>query len=315
MLIERFKNHRIAVVMGGPSSERAVSLKTGEAIAAALETSGYDVVCIDADHNLPQVLRSQNIGVVFNALHGVFGEDGRIQGLLDWLAIPYTGEGLRSSFLGFDKALAKACYRTSGVPVAQDVVVDVRHLEAIEADDFQLNFPVVVKPVSEGSSVGVEKVDTYAELLLALGAASQHYMLVEEWITGPEVSIVCLGDQVLGGVEIAPKGGFYDYEAKYGDAGTQYFVPPRLGEKALKACEAAGLAAHKALGCTTVTRSDLILGPQGPVVLETNTLPGMTASSLVPKVAAALGWSFEDLVERILDLASYDAPDGQGSRT
>ena len=302
----RFRNQNVGVIMGGVSSERAVSLKTGEAVALALENLGYSIVRIDAGTDLPAQIRANEVDVVFNALHGVFGEDGRVQGLLDWMAIPYTGEGQRSSLLGFDKSLAKDSYRAFGVPVARDFILDTIPPEASDLERIELDFPVVVKPVSEGSSVGVRRVDSRAELMGALLESDVVPLLIEEWITGPEVSVVCLGADALGSVEIVPGDGFYDYEAKYGNGGTEYFVPPRLPENEIARCEEAGLQAHRALGCTAVTRSDVILGPNGPVVLETNTLPGMTASSLVPKVAASLGWSFEYLVERILDLASFE---------
>jgi len=306
-----YRGQTVAVVYGGLSNEREVSLKTGAAIIEALETLGYTLAPIDAGRDLPAQLRASGAAVVFNALHGTFGEDGRIQGMLDWMGLPYTGEGIRSSLLAFDKALAKKAYREAGVPVADDVVWPAADAVLKSADNLPFDLPVAVKPVAEGSSVGVTLVHEEAAFAQAMKAAATGPVMVEVLVTGPEISVVCLGDEALGCVEIEPLRDFYDYEAKYGSAGTRYHVPPRLTPGQMASVETVGLAAHRALGCTSVTRSDVILGEDGPIVLETNTLPGMTASSLVPKVAAARGIEFPELIERILDLADF-GPRSQG---
>lgn len=298
----RFHGKRVAVLRGGLSAEREVSLNTGRAIAAALRERPYTVVEIDPGHDLPAVLLAERIDVVFNALHGTFGEDGRLQGLLDWMNLPYTGDGLRACLLSMDKQLSKALFRLAGVPVAADVVWQRGGADqSVSALPFPL--PVVVKPVAEGSSVGVTIVQTEAQFEPALAEAFRvsRRVLVEQFVAGPELSVVTLVDRGLGAVEIAPAREFYDYEAKYGKAGTQYFIPPRLPEAVRAAAEAAGLEAHRALGCRGVTRTDIICGGAGPIVLEVNTLPGMTATSLVPKVAAAAGLPFADLLEFLLD--------------
>ncbi|MEE2787954.1 MAG: D-alanine--D-alanine ligase [Myxococcota bacterium] len=305
----RFRNVRVGVVCGGLSEERAVSLATGRAAADALRRRGYDVVEIDGDRSLDIELRREEVGAVFNALHGTYGEDGRLQGMLDWMAIPYTGEGQRSSLLGFDKGLAKMLYRQADVPVARDYLVSLEQARRLTKDDVAFGFPLVVKPVAQGSSVGVFLVQTDDQFQAALDGIDASTVLIEEFVEGPEASVVVLGDRILGSVEIAAERAFYDYEAKYGNAGTEYFVPPRWSAEQIAAVERIGLAAHRALGCRSVTRTDVILGPSGPIALETNTLPGMTASSLVPKVAAAKGIQFDELIELILDRAAYGPSD------
>ena len=305
-----FTQSTVAVVYGGLSRERDVSLATGRAAAGALMRKGYCVVEIDAGRDLDRQLREHKVDVVFNALHGTFGEDGRLQGMLDWMGIPYTGEGQRASLLAFDKALAKSLYRAAGVPVAQDFIISSDATDEFRVDTLPFSLPAVVKPVAEGSSVGINLARDAEELPKALMEASGTDVMVEEFISGPECSVVCLGDTVLGSVEIAAERSFYDYEAKYGNAGTQYFVPPRWSAEDISAAELVGLGAHLALGCRSITRTDVILGAHGPIALETNTLPGMTASSLVPKVAAAIGISFDDLIERILNLATFGPQEG-----
>ena len=315
----RFADSRVAVIYGGLSQERDVSLISGAAVAQALEARGYQTHLLDAGHDLAERLLELKPDVVYNALHGTYGEDGRIQGLLDWMGIPYTGEGIRASLIAFDKGLAKSAYRQAKISVARDVLLSARDIEelidevsncSIEATDslirnkVPLTYPVFVKPTSEGSSVGVSRADTPAELGAALHALKHLDVLIEDLVVGPELSVVCIGRTCLGSVEIEPVREFYDYEAKYGQAGTRYHVPPRLDASVVHEAEALGLAAHNALGCQGVTRSDLIIGEGGPIVLETNTLPGMTPSSLVPKVANHRGWSFEDLIEKILELAT-----------
>ena len=304
-LTGRFHGKRVAVLLGGPSAEREVSFNTGRAMAQALRARPYEVIEIDPGHDLPARLVAERIDVVLNALHGTWGEDGRLQGLLDWMAIPYTGDGLRACLLSMDKKLSKELFRLAGVPVAADVVWTRGGAgHALAALPFGV--PLVVKPVAEGSSVGVTIVRSEGTFAPALAAAFgvSRAVLIEQFVAGPELSVVTLGDRTLGSVEIEPAREFYDYEAKYGQAGTRYHIPPRLDPEVRAAAEAAGLGAHLALGCRGVTRTDVIVGAAGPIVLEVNTLPGMTATSLVPKVAAAAGLPFADLLELMLDRAT-----------
>ncbi|MEZ4466026.1 MAG: D-alanine--D-alanine ligase [bacterium] len=306
----RFRGHRVAVVMGGLSHERAVSLRTGAAIAAALRDRGYDVVEIDAGRDIVDQLRSSGATVVYNALHGSYGEDGRFQGLLDWLGVPYTGEGLEASHLAFQKAHAKSLMREAGVPVARDVVLTAETFAASTPADLPFPLPAVVKPVAEGSSVGVSIVRDASEWAAAQAAiAGKGQVLIEAFVAGPELSVAILGDAVLGAVEVEATRTFYDYDAKYAaGSGTRYHLPPRLDADTIRAAGAAALATHRLLGCRGATRTDIIVGADGPVVLEVNTLPGMTATSLVPKIAAARGLSFGELLERILDGARCGLP-------
>ncbi len=303
-MTSRFVGQKVAVLAGGLSSEREVSLITAKTCAEALQKKGYDTVLIDVGRDVATQLLQSRASVVFNGLHGVYGEDGRIQGLLDWMGIPYTGENLRSSLLAMDKGLAKAAFRAAGVPVANDVLISKNSILEGRTPQIPFDFPVVVKPLAEGSSVGVTIVQNPEDLASALKTAARSGdVLIEQFVKGVELSVVSQGQRSLGAVEIAPKRDFYDYTAKYDDAGTDYYVPPRISDEDLERVKQVGLAAHLALGCCGVTRTDVILTREGPIVLEVNTQPGMTSHSLVPKVAAAAGISFEDLVEWILDHA------------
>lgn len=308
--VGRFLGRRVAVVMGGLSNERAVSLNTGAAIARALRERGHQIIEIDAGRDLPSRLLAERIEVVFNALHGTYGEDGRIQGLLDWMGIPYTGEGVGPSHLAFNKLHAKCLMRNANLSVAPEVVITAAELPRFEPGHLPFPLPAVMKPVAEGSSVGVTILHTAADWQQAVATATgKGDVLVERFVSGPELSVAVLGDAVLGSVEIAPTHEFYDYEAKYATgSGTHYHLPPRIDAASLAAAEAQALGAHRALGCRAATRTDVIVGPEGPVVLEVNTLPGMTATSLVPKIAAARGIPFGELLECILDLARSGPP-------
>lgn len=304
----RFRDATVAVLLGGLSRERDVSLTTGKAIADALDGLGYRVVRIDAGRNLPARLVEHGVDVVYNALHGTYGEDGRVQGLLDYMGIPYTGDGLLASAFAFDKVLAKQRYRAAGVPVAEDIVLDGPALDGYTLADLPFDLPVAVKPVADGSSVGVTLCHVPEQFPAALAAAAPR-VLIERLVRGVELSVAVMGDTVLGSVEIEPARPFYDYEAKYANTGTRYHLPPRVDPEARAAVEAAALAAHRALGCRGATRTDVISSPDGPVVIETNTLPGMTPTSLLPKIAGAQGISFPALVERILDAATCEPVD------
>ncbi len=291
----RFRGQKVALLVGGLSSEREVSLATGAAFAGALGARGYDVEVIDAGRDVAARITASDAAVVFIGLHGTLAEDGRLQGLLDWLGKPYTGSGARASLLAFDKSLARRVFAAAALPLAE-------RLDPAGA----LEPPVVVKPAAEGSSVGVTIVRAAEDLAAALRLAGQGggEILVERFVEGPEISVAVLDGVALGTVEIEPVRGFYDYEAKYADdAGTRYHVPPRLPAEQIAAAERYAEAAHVALGCAGVTRVDFIASAGGPILLEVNTLPGMTSHSLVPMVAAHRGIEFPELCERILDLA------------
>jgi D-alanine-D-alanine ligase len=288
---------RIGVLMGGASAEREVSLRSGEAVSGSLRELGYDVVDIDVGPDVCRVLREAGVGVAFLALHGGYGEDGSIQGLLEVMGIPYTGSGVLASALAMDKLASKTLFRAHGLRVPQYQAV--RSLKEKPA----IGLPVVVKPSREGSSVGVGIVREEAGLGEAIGKALSFGgpAIVEEFIDGKEVHIGVLADRALGGVEIRPSLPFYSYEAKYTSGLTQYILPPELEEDVYGKAKSAALEAHRALGCSGATRVDLLLGATGtPYVLEVNTIPGMTGTSLLPKIAAQAGMGFNALIEEIL---------------
>jgi D-alanine-D-alanine ligase len=311
------KNRKIGVLLGGLSSEREVSVRTGEAVLAALQLRGHDAVPIYVDRDLDLALRQARIDVAFIALHGRFGEDGCIQGLLETMGIPYTGSGVLASALAMDKVKAKELFRLHNLPTpAYHVIPRAAEGDVLSAHgDF--GFPAVVKPVREGSSVGVEIVHDAAGLIAACERAFcfDDDVLVERHISGQEVSVAVLGDRALGAVEIAPGNEFYDYSAKYSRGASSYFIPPRLSPERYRGVLAQAARAHAALGCTGATRVDMIVSEAGnEYVLEVNTVPGMTRTSLLPKIADAAGISFEELCEMILWGAGLQTRRGRSDR-
>ncbi len=309
-MIESYRGVRIAVLLGGLSSEREVSLKTGAGVLAGLLELGYDAVGVDwrAGTNLATLLAAAGAGAVWNALHGTFGEDGAVQGLCTCLGLRCTGSGILASALAMDKIASKRIFESHGIPTprwrllpgAGDGPADGSDGPAALAD---WPVPMVVKPADEGSSVGVSVVDDRAQIADAVALARRHHgpVLVEDYIAGTEVFVGVVDGEVLGSVEVRPAGRFYDYEAKYLRNDTQYLLPPELPAAVLAACEAHALAAYKALGCSGHSRPDLRIDRDGNAfVLEVNTLPGMTATSLLPKIAKRAGLSYPALCERIL---------------
>ncbi len=305
---------RVGVVMGGWGAEREVSLRTGEGVAAALESRGHDVVRVvcgdDGDAALDVQLRRARVDVVFLALHGRGGEDGCAQGLLELLRIPYTGSGVLASALAMDKVKAKEMFRLHNVPTPPYYVVARAQLGELAEVHGSFGFPVVVKPRREGSSVGVGKCASPEELVGAVTRALDHddSVLVERHVPGAEVHVGILDGQALGAIEVVPRGGLYDYTAKYTPGQTDYFCPPRVPATHLRGVVNLGLCAARALSCTGACRIDVIVTPGGnEYVLEVNTLPGMTATSLLPKIAAACGIDYPSLCEAILDGATLHA--------
>lgn len=305
---------RIVVLAGGKSTEREVSLNTGRGIAAALKEKGYDVTLMDVDNELPKKLLALQPDAVHIALHGRYGEDGTIQGMLEIMGIPYTGSGVLASALAMNKIMAKKIFRYEGIPTPQEVVlnkdeVGYDFLKVILMVRDNLKFPVVVKPGSEGSSVGLSIVRREEELVEAVKKVFLYdsEALVEEYIKGMEVTVGILGNKepvALPPVEIVPAHEFYDYESKYVKGMSEHIIPARLGTEVLEMVKNVALKAHKALGCSGYSRVDLIVNQAGkPYVLEVNTLPGMTETSLLPDAAKAAGMSYSDLTEYILRLA------------
>jgi len=297
---------KIGVLMGGLSSERKVSLASGNAILGALKDKGYDAVAVDVGRDVGDQLRRSGVEVAFNGLHGKFGEDGAIQGLLEIMGIPYTGSGILASAMGMNKIISKTVFKAYGLHVGPFMVVSVGDKEPLMTAQMELGFPLVVKPSSEGSSVGVSVVNMGDELAPAVKLAFSYdrEILIEKYIRGMEVQVGILGDRALGAIEIVPKDVFYSYKAKYEQGMSAHFFPARVPEAVYKRTLDAGLAAHRALGCRGYSRVDFIIDSAGdPYILEVNTLPGMTDTSLLPDIARGVGLSFPDLVEEILRLA------------
>jgi D-alanine-D-alanine ligase len=290
---------RIAVLMGGPSSEREVSLATGRAVLQALTSLGLDAVGVDWEpgRDLLTLLRESRAEVVWLALHGTYGEDGCVQGLCEIVGLPYTGSGLLSSALAMDKVASRRLFASHGLAVPEWRIH--RGLEDARA----IGLPLVVKPSREGSSVGVTIVHREADLepALATAARCRGEVLVERYVAGREIQVGILDDAPLGTVEIRPAVEFYDYQAKYQRNDTTYLCPAPLSHAEDARLRELGLAAHRALGCRSYSRVDFILADSGTAfLLEVNTLPGMTERSLIPKMAAAAGLSYATLCERIL---------------
>ena len=295
--------------MGGSSGEREVSLRTGSAIASGLEERGYDVVRIDldADHDWAALLRSARIDVAFLALHGRLGEDGCVQGLCELLGIPYTGSSVLASALAMDKVKAKELFHHHNVPTPAYYTVSADDdLTDIEEIHGSFGFPVIVKPRGEGSSLGMHKAHNHRELVEGLRDALSYddVALVERYVQAREVNVGVLDGRVLGAIEIAPKKGIYDYEAKYTPGMSEYFMPARLPPTRYLGVLNLAERAVKALGCSGACRVDLLVtDDENEYVLEVNTIPGMTKTSLLPKIAAGAGYDFADLCEAILRCA------------
>ncbi|MGM0365760.1 MAG: D-alanine--D-alanine ligase [Actinomycetota bacterium] len=301
---------RIGVIAGGISAEREISLKTGTKVFEALKDLGYRVKFVDFKDGFTGELK--NIDIAFLALHGRYGEDGTIQGMLELLKIPYTGSGVLSSAVVIDKVMTKKLLQCEGIKTPPYEVFDTRNPAGIDYMDSRIvkdiGYPVIVKPNREGSTIGVTIADGPAELEEGIREAGRHdhLLLVEKFIKGRELTASILGGDpvALPIIEIKPKSGFYDYNSKYTVNMTEYIVPAQLAEEISYRINDIGLRCHEILGCSAISRTDFILDAGGtPHVLEINTMPGMTPTSLVPKAARAAGISFGQLVEIILNYA------------
>ncbi len=305
---------KIAVLMGGRSLEREISLKSGERVAEALEDRGYRVMRLDVDERLVENLRSERPALAYIALHGKYGEDGTVQELLEILGIPYTGPGVFASALGFDKALSKEIFRREGIPTPDFLTLSSGSFREMGAagllDEFieMLGLPIVVKPAGQGSALGIKIAHSADELPQALiGALSyDDKVVLERYIRGIEVAVSILGDRdpvALPVVEIEKAKEFFDFESMYTMGATSYHVPARLSDDLTSLVQRTAVTVHKALGCRDVSRVDIIIEEGVPYVLELNTSPGMTETSLLPMAASAAGMSFGDLVEKLVGFA------------
>ena len=297
MSVDELKSLHLAVLMGGPGSEREVSLRSGAAVARALGQAGYRVTEIDV--NSPEFVLPNDTGLCVLMMHGTFGEDGQIQTILDSRGIAYTGEGAVGSRVAFDKLASKERFAAAGVPTPRWEVL-------APGEKPSLPLPIVVKVPREGSSVGVHLVRAADQLEAALSdcAGLDREILVEELIEGRELTVGVVGDRAMPVVEIRPHEGFYDYAHKYTKGASEYFCPAPLDEQTTRLVQETALAAHRALGLQVYSRVDIILRADGaPFVLEANTIPGMTETSLLPKSAAAAGITFPALCEEIARLS------------
>ena len=289
-------NRHLTVLKGGPGSEREVSLRSGASVAAALRSAGArveEVEVIGTEVRVPD-----GTELVFNLIHGTFGEDGGLQSVLGDLGIPYTGEGEEESRIAFDKILTKKALQRAGVPTPRFEILHAGEMPSIP-------LPIVIKAPRQGSSVGVHLIHDSSEIAPALADCLLHgeEILVEELVIGRELTVGVLGDQLLPVVEIKPNDGFYDYTNKYTKGATEYLVPAPLEPAETKAVQDVALAAVRALGLCVYSRVDVLLTSEGPTVLEINTIPGMTETSLLPKAAAASGLDFVTLCCRIAALS------------
>jgi D-alanine-D-alanine ligase len=302
----------VAVLMGGWSAERKVSLASGEACYKALRGAGFNAIMVDAkQETICSVLADMKPDCVFNALHGKWGEDGTAAAVLETLGIPYTHSGVLASAIAMDKQKSKAIFREAGVPVAESVVVTLEDV----ATRHPMSPPYVVKPVAEGSSVGVHIVQTTANGP-AMAVLDQREIfgdtaMVERFVAGRELTCAVMGDVALGVIDIVSKGSFYDYDSKYAAGGSEHILPANIPNDVYRRCQKYALLAHQALGCRGVSRSDFRYDDTNSergelILLEVNTQPGMTGTSLVPELARHAGHSFEQLVTWMVQDASVN---------
>lgn len=286
--------NKIGVLMGGNSSEREISLKSGHAVVASLKASGLNVVAVDLSEQWAKQILDADIDVAFIALHGTWGEDGCVQGLLETLHIPYTGSGVLASALCMDKQMTKSLLQHAGLSVPVDIPIH---------QDGPIRYPVFIKPIAEGSSVGLHYIESREEWN-ALNLGEMDAWMAEMPVFGVEIAVSVVQGEALMPVEVCPTSGVYDFASKYTQGATQYFCPARLPPETLRLCMQQAEEAVKAIACCGAPRVDMIVGDGGtPVILEVNTIPGLTNTSLLPKAAAASGMTFDELCLNILSMA------------
>jgi len=301
---DELKNKKIAVLLGGVSSEREISLRTGSAVLTALTRCGYDAVGIDADRDLAGNLVASGAEIAFIALHGRHGEDGTVQGLLEILGLPYTGSGVLASSMAMNKVTTKRLLIQQGIKTPEFAVYQ-------QGDDFASftaqikQWPVIAKPAHEGSTIGVSIAKNPEELIAGLraGLAYDHTILVEEFIQGEEATVSVLNGVALPVIQVVPKSGFYDFSSKYTAGQTEYLLPAPFSGEIYRELQQSAVAAIATLGCLGAARADFMIKENKTYCLEVNTIPGMTETSLLPKAAAHAGIDFDELVQRILESA------------
>lgn len=303
----KWKDKKVAVLLGGVSKEREISLRTGAAITEGLKRKGYNAVSIDCGLGYDLVLDIQKVkpDVAVIALHGKYGEDGCVQGLLECLKIPYSGGGVLASSIGMDKVVCSRIAKNLNIRCPNEVVADLNFSKPRElANELKIPLPVIVKPSREGSTVNMTIVKKESELANALEIArgSDTKIIIQEYIAGKEVTVGVINGRVMPVVEVAPRSGFYDYKSKYTKGMTEYIVPARIDEKVAGEIQKWTKMIYTEIDCDGTARADYIVSPDGKsYFLEINTIPGMTELSLVPKAAANMGMSFDDLCEELLE--------------
>jgi D-alanine-D-alanine ligase len=293
---------KVGILAGGPSNERAISLRSGTAVYNALLNEGFDAIFIDVKEDIREVIKNNRIDAAFIALHGRYGEDGTVQKALEEASIPYTGSGVKASRLALDKIASKEVFLKNNIPTPKHVVLEKEKFDMSQAE--AIGFPLVVKPQFEGSSIGLSIVKEKKSLQAAIEKAFQYgeKILLEEYIQGRELTVGILCDKPLPVIEIVTKNNIYDYEAKYKDSTTRYLVPAPIDKDAYIEAGRLGAIAHSALGCRSFSRVDMLMDKTGKIfILEVNTIPGMTERSLLPKAAQARGLRFNELCVKILE--------------
>jgi len=289
------KTKKIGVLLGGRSSERGISLKSGNAVLQSLKRSGYKAIAIDASKNLIDTLKKEKIQVAFIALHGRWGEDGTVQGLLEMMGIPYTGSGVLGSSMAIDKAVMKLIFATARIPTPKYTLI-------YNGEGASFPLPYVVKPANEGSSVGISVVKKKQEAPAALKEALKYdtKLLIEEFVKGQEITVAVINNKALPVIEVRPKSGFYNFEAKYEKGKTEYIVPAEISSAMAKKASDIALTVYTTFNLSGSARIDMLIKDKTPLVIDINTSPGMTETSLVPKAWAYTGRTFDELVEEIL---------------
>jgi D-alanine-D-alanine ligase len=311
-MTHKFKKKRIGVLMGGISPEREISLKTGRAVLKSLLAQDYHAIGLDAGRSIAARLTEEKVGVAFVALHGPWGEDGTIQGLLEMMGIPYTGSGVLASALAMNKTMAKKVFSYHELPTPEFQIVPCGH----DSMKIGISLPLVAKPVCGGSTIGISIVNSEGELRDALAKAAEYdqEIFVEHYVEGRDLTVGVLNGEHLPVIEIVPKSGFYDFEAKYSPGKTAYVVPARVPDDVTEKAQNLAVAAYRALACAGAARVDFRMDRHGMLtILEVNTIPGLTERSLLPMAAAESGIDFSALTERMLLAASLHSSAKQRS--
>ena len=295
---------KVMLISGGISAEREISLISGEEVAKSLDRLGYEIINIDANQNLLEKIKKNKPDVIFNALHGTWGEDGEVQKIIELANIPYTNSGIKASELAMDKHKSSEIFTNINLNYPKTILSSLKSIK----DKNLMDYPYVLKPRNEGSSVGVAIIKNEKDKIKYLNQnKDRNEILIQEFIKGKEIQVAIYGDNETGSIEIEPKNDFYDYESKYFDDGqTKHIIPPRISNEQVDSVEKLALMAHNALGCKGISRTDFILENKSGIffILEVNTQPGMTPTSLVPEIAKFNGISFDELINWILNDAS-----------